>query len=237
MMTRRDVSWWEHCGRAPRSIRWLLSLWPLVVVATAACGPQDATDQPGSGGAGEHATGGSAAGSGGAANTDSGGNSGTAKGGAATGGAAATGGTTEIGGTIGSGGGDMPGSGGATASGGAGAAQGSGGRGGAGTGGRAGSTGGGPGATGPVTVFIAGDSTVSNYSPTVANKQAGWGQMLPEFFNSQVKISNQAIGGRTSRRFIGEGRLTTILNAMKPGDYLLVQFGTNDGNTTAKYPD
>jgi len=52
-----------------------------------------------------------------------------------------------------------------------------------------------------------------------------------------VTVSNQAIGGRTSRRFIEEGRLTTILNTIKPGDYLMVQFGTNDGNTTALYPD
>jgi lysophospholipase L1-like esterase len=96
---------------------------------------------------------------------------------------------------------------------------------------------GGAGAGGVVTVFIASDSTASNYPPNAANMQAGWGQMLPMSFDSRVRISNQAIGGRTSRRFVNEGRLTTILNAMKAGDYLLVQFGTNDGNMDATYPD
>jgi len=104
-------------------------------------------------------------------------------------------------------------------------------------GGRGGTGGGAGGATAPVTVFIASDSTASTYSLTLANKQAGWGQFLADYFTTQVKVSNQAIGGRTSRRFINEGRLTTILNAMKPGDYLMVQFGTNDGNTTATYDD
>ena len=139
--------------------------------------------------------------------------------------------------------GGVSGSGGQSGSGGragsAGAAGRSGAGGAAGAGGRAstGGAGGAPVAGGPVTVFIAGDSTVSTYAANAANKQAGWGQMLPEFFSTQVKISNQAIGGRSSRRFINEGRLTTIVNAMKPGDYLLVQFGTNDGNTTATYDD
>jgi lysophospholipase L1-like esterase len=110
---------------------------------------------------------------------------------------------------------------------------------GSGTGGRAGAGGatGIAGAGGPVTVFIASDSTASTYAANAANMQAGWGQMLPMYFNTMVRVSNQAIGGRTSRRFINEGRLTTILNAMKPGDYLLVQFGTNDGNTMVSYDD
>lgn len=110
------------------------------------------------------------------------------------------------------------------------------GTGGAGAGGRTG-TGGSSGPLPPVTVYIAGDSTVMTYPPTAANMQAGWGQFLAESFTAQVSVSNQSIGGRTSRRFINEGRLTTIVNALKPGDYLMVQFGTNDGNPTAVYPD
>ncbi|MES1204764.1 MAG: rhamnogalacturonan acetylesterase [Pseudomonadota bacterium] len=177
----------------------------------------------GSGGAPADAGTGTDAGLGTDAGTGSGGRGGGTGGGAGPGGSGTVGGRggTAAGGRGGSGGGS--GGGGATA----------------GTGGRVGSGGaaGAAGADGPVTVFIAGDSTVSNYSANAANKQAGWGQMLPEYFNAQVKVSNQSIGGRTSRRFINEGRLTTILNAMKPGDYLLVQFGTNDGNPTAMYDD
>jgi lysophospholipase L1-like esterase len=107
---------------------------------------------------------------------------------------------------------------------------------GAGAGGRSGA-GGTTGPLPPVTVYIAGDSTVMTYPPTAANMQAGWGQFLAAEYTTRVSVSNQSIGGRTSRRFIEEGRLTTILNTIKAGDYLMVQFGTNDGNPTALYPD
>jgi lysophospholipase L1-like esterase len=85
-------------------------------------------------------------------------------------------------------------------------------------------------------VFIAGDSIVMSYKDTGSDKDmAGWGQMLHEQYNSDVNIHNRAIGGRTARRFIEEGRLDAIWNAAKAGDYLLVQFGTNDGNKTKTY--
>jgi lysophospholipase L1-like esterase len=86
----------------------------------------------------------------------------------------------------------------------------------------------------PVTVFIAGDSTVQTYTNSAIH-QAGWGQMLGEYFTSKATIDNRAIGGRTARRFIDEGYLTEILGTIKAGDYFLVQFGTNDGNKTATY--
>lgn len=104
----------------------------------------------------------------------------------------------------------------------------------------AGSTGsGGGGGSGPLVatkVFIAGDSTVSTYKDTASTSdQAGWGQMLPEFFGPLVKVDNRAIGGRTARRFIDEGYLDDIFTDIGKGDYLLVQFGTNDSNKTASY--
>jgi lysophospholipase L1-like esterase len=92
------------------------------------------------------------------------------------------------------------------------------------------------GASAPVSVYLAGDSIVQTYADTASpNDQAGWGQMLPALYDAQVTVFNHAIGGRTARRFIDEGRLTAIWNVAKAGDYLLVQFGTNDGNTTATY--
>jgi lysophospholipase L1-like esterase len=85
-------------------------------------------------------------------------------------------------------------------------------------------------------VFIAGDSTVSTYKDTASDKdQAGWGQMLPEFFGSLVTVDNRAVGGRTARRFIDEGYLDEIFADIGKGDYLLVQFGTNDSNKSATY--
>ncbi len=89
---------------------------------------------------------------------------------------------------------------------------------------------------GPLTVYIAGDSTVSTYEDTPSTSdQAGWGQMLGEHYTDAVTIDNHAIGGRTARRFIEEGRLDEIASLLQAGDYLLVQFGTNDGNKTATY--
>jgi lysophospholipase L1-like esterase len=95
------------------------------------------------------------------------------------------------------------------------------------------------GTTGPLpalTIYIAGDSTVSNYTETAAtNDQAGWGQMLDEIFNTKVTIDNRAAGGRTAYWFYLEGAADKILNAIKPGDYFFIQFGTNDQNETATF--
>jgi fibronectin type 3 domain-containing protein len=77
------------------------------------------------------------------------------------------------------------------------------------------------------TVFIAGDSTVQTYDPGFA-PQAGWGQMINRFFNDDVLFVNKAIGGRSSKNFISQGRLDEILGAIRPNDYLFVQFGHND---------
>lgn len=59
--------------------------------------------------------------------------------------------------------------------------------------------------------------------------------MLSPNYDSRVTVLDKAVGGRTARRFIQEGTLDAILNVIKPGDYLLVQFGTNDSNTSATY--
>ncbi len=88
----------------------------------------------------------------------------------------------------------------------------------------------------PVTVYLAGDSIVQTYPDTASTTdQAGWGQMLHEYFNDLVTVDNRAIGGRTARRFIQEGRLDDIASDIQQGDYLLVQFGTNDSNPNAQY--
>jgi lysophospholipase L1-like esterase len=89
---------------------------------------------------------------------------------------------------------------------------------------------------GPVRLYLAGDSIVQSYPDSASDRdQAGWGQMLGRYFDAAVTIDNHAIGGRTARRFIDEGRLDEILDMILPGDYLLVQFGTNDGHRTATY--
>jgi len=93
-----------------------------------------------------------------------------------------------------------------------------------------------PGLLEDVTVFIAGDSTVSTYADTASSSdQAGWGQMLPEIFSEQVTVDNRAAGGRTALWFHLEGAAPGILADAQPGDYFFVQFGTNDSHTTATF--
>ncbi|MBM7602917.1 fibronectin type 3 domain-containing protein/lysophospholipase L1-like esterase [Metabacillus crassostreae] len=77
------------------------------------------------------------------------------------------------------------------------------------------------------TVFIAGDSTVQTYDE-YWKPEAGWGQMIPKFFTSDIIFDNQSIGGRSSKSFIFEGRLDNILREIKPNDFFLIQFGHND---------
>jgi lysophospholipase L1-like esterase len=75
------------------------------------------------------------------------------------------------------------------------------------------------------TVFLLGDSTVCDQSREPFNS---WGQMLPRFFTPDIAIANHAESGETYRDSIGRRRLDKVLSLMKPGDYLLMQFGHND---------
>lgn len=81
------------------------------------------------------------------------------------------------------------------------------------------------------TLWIAGDSTVRSNAP-----MRGWGQDLGTFFDaSKINVVNRAIGGRSARTFFTEGRWQEILDAIKPGDFVIIQFGHNDvGPTDAR---
>ncbi|MBD0379591.1 carbohydrate esterase [Paenibacillus sp. WST5] len=88
-----------------------------------------------------------------------------------------------------------------------------------------------------ITLFLAGDSTVSDYNEFQA-PQAGWGQMLPNYFTENISIDNQAKRGRSSKSFVDEGSLDTIFSRMKAGDYLFIMFGINDSSSdTARHTD
>ncbi|WP_462413166.1 rhamnogalacturonan acetylesterase [Neobacillus sp. Marseille-QA0830] len=83
------------------------------------------------------------------------------------------------------------------------------------------------------TIYIGGDSTVCNYYPLDTSVQAGWGQLLPEFVNTdEFQIRNMATGGQFARGFRDDGQFEAILKYIKPGDYFILQFGIND--TAAK---
>lgn len=78
------------------------------------------------------------------------------------------------------------------------------------------------------TAYITGDSTVQTYDPIAYAPQAGWGQMIDRFFEDDIAFTNHAIGGRSSKNFITQGRLDEVLRSIRPDDYLFIQFGHND---------
>jgi lysophospholipase L1-like esterase len=75
------------------------------------------------------------------------------------------------------------------------------------------------------TIYLLGDSTVCDQSKEPYNS---WGQMLPRFFKPEVAIANHGESGETYRDSIGRRRLDKILSLMRPGDWLIMQFGHND---------
>lgn len=78
------------------------------------------------------------------------------------------------------------------------------------------------------TIFMIGDSTMANKSLAGGNTERGWGHVLPGFFSEEVRIDNHAVNGRSTKSFIDEGRWETVINQVKPNDYVFIQFGHND---------
>jgi lysophospholipase L1-like esterase len=74
------------------------------------------------------------------------------------------------------------------------------------------------------TLYVVGDSTAKSNAPL-----RGWGSEIGAFFDpAKINVVNRAIGGRSSRTFITEGRWDKVLAELKPGDVVLIQFGHND---------
>ena len=85
----------------------------------------------------------------------------------------------------------------------------------------------------PVTVFMIGESTMANKDTTGGKQERGWGMMLQQFFKEGVIVDNHAMNGRSSKSFIDEGRWNVVLDKIKPGDYVIIQFGHNDEKPAA----
>lgn len=77
------------------------------------------------------------------------------------------------------------------------------------------------------TVFILGDSTVQSYRASYAPQQ-GWGYYLADYFNGGVNVENYSMAGRSTKKAYDEGRWSSLVSALKPGDYVLIQFAIND---------
>ena len=78
-------------------------------------------------------------------------------------------------------------------------------------------------------LFTIGDSTVKN-EDSDDDSMWGWGSVISELFDTdRISVENHAMAGRSARTFLDEGRWDKIYNALQPGDFVLIQFGHNDG--------
>jgi pectinesterase len=79
------------------------------------------------------------------------------------------------------------------------------------------------------TIFIIGDSTAANKDLSKGKLERGWGMALQRYFDENaIVVDNHAVNGRSSKSFMDEGRWDKVLEKIKPGDYVIIQFGHND---------
>jgi lysophospholipase L1-like esterase len=80
----------------------------------------------------------------------------------------------------------------------------------------------------PITLWLAGDSTMAAKQAD-KRPETGWGEALQACFDSnEVRVANRAMNGRSTRSFVAEGRWRAILDSMRTGDWVFIQFGHND---------
>jgi len=80
----------------------------------------------------------------------------------------------------------------------------------------------------PITVYLAGDSTMAEKLPE-KRPETGWGEALQQFFKpDKVRIENHAKNGRSTRTFIEEKLWQEIIEKLKKGDFVFIEFGHND---------
>ncbi|OON69654.1 rhamnogalacturonan acetylesterase [Hymenobacter sp. CRA2] len=85
----------------------------------------------------------------------------------------------------------------------------------------------------PIKVYLVGDSTMS-VKEVKAYPETGWGMPFAVFFDETVTVDNRAQNGRSTKSFISENRWQSVYDVLRPGDYVLIQFGHNDEVPTKK---
>ena len=76
------------------------------------------------------------------------------------------------------------------------------------------------------TLFITGDSTATTGGPSTR----GWAALLVDYFDtSKVNLVNQAVGGARFNTYLAQGRWDRVMTAVKPGDFVVIEFGHNSG--------
>lgn len=81
---------------------------------------------------------------------------------------------------------------------------------------------------GKIRLLMIGDSTMANKDTSKGSPEHGWGMVLQDFFTEAVEVDNHAKNGRSSKSFINEGLWQKVLERIRPGDYVFIQFGHND---------
>ena len=80
------------------------------------------------------------------------------------------------------------------------------------------------------TLYLIGDSTVRNGNGDGAGGQWGWGEPLVDRFDAaKIAVVNRALGGTSSKSYLAAGLWEKVLLTLKPGDFVIMQFGHNDG--------
>jgi pectinesterase len=77
------------------------------------------------------------------------------------------------------------------------------------------------------TIYMICDSTMANKQPK-AFPETGWGMAFGQFFDQSVVIDNRAMNGRSTKSFITENRWQPVIDNLKEGDYVFIEFGHND---------
>jgi rhamnogalacturonan acetylesterase len=84
------------------------------------------------------------------------------------------------------------------------------------------------------TLWLIGDSTVRNGQDTGNNGQWGWGNPIAHYFDkTKITVRNKALGGTSSRTFQVAKLWGKVMESLKPGDFVVMQFGHNDGGNPA----
>jgi lysophospholipase L1-like esterase len=84
-----------------------------------------------------------------------------------------------------------------------------------------------------ITIWLIGDSTMS-IKEVKAYPETGWGVPFVYFWDSTVKVDNRAKNGRSTKSFRSEGLWKPVIENMREGDYVFIQFGHNDEVATKK---
>ncbi|KAJ5793423.1 Lipase GDSL [Penicillium paradoxum] len=77
------------------------------------------------------------------------------------------------------------------------------------------------------TIYLAGDSTMAKGGG--GSSTAGWGEYVTPY--TTLTVSNQAVGGRSTRSYTREGRFDAIAAVVQSGDWVIIEFGHNDGGS------